>query len=806
MGSVTSLSRIRLRTHTRSWLTAALLVGLAGGAVLAAAAGAQRTNSAYARFLSSSRGADVEIAVSGPGGVQNLGGASNFFDAIAGLAGVEAVAPTAGASAVASSRSGTAVLLRAGVDDRLGRLMERPKITEGRMFEPSRVNEAVADRTLAAQLDLHEGSTLHLSVAAAGSDTVATKEFEVTVHVVGVAVTRDNVVPISSLAQEGSLLITPALLAELTPEMYTYEAAFVRLRDGASVDAFRSAAQALVRSYPETGGQLFLVDEHLQAGKVERAIRPEAVALALFALLVAVMSILIIGQILIRQIYVATSDYPTYRALGMTRAGLMSVGMAEVGAAIAVGVVIAFGIAGALSGLMPIGPARLAEPHAGPTLNWAILALGAAVLALVFTLRVAPSIWRATEGSTTLNRHTERPSVALETLTGLGAPPSATIGAQLALRPGRGGAAVPIRSALAEMAIAVAVVGAAFTFGTNLVRLVNTPKLYGQTWQASIDVEFDVLSKARVEDVLRSQQTLSGWSFGSHDEATLESIAVPAIVLTAGNGPTLYPTLLEGRPPATSNEILVGTKTLAAIQRRIGQTVTLTTQSDETPRTVRIVGTAVFPFFGQGEVTPTGLGDGIAMLDSTPGTDAFNFVLIAADRETIQPGDITQLTRDLNATNLCPQACVLVTAQRPADVSNYARVSATPGLLAGVLAALSVVGIVHLLVTTTRRRRRDIAVLRALGFIQRQVSAAVAWQASITMAIAIAIGLPAGLIIGRWTWLSFGTRLGLSPDVQLPLRAALWFVPAAFAVVNVVAAVPGWHAARQPLAPILRGE
>ena len=139
-------------------------------------------------------------------------------------------------------------------------------------------------------------------------------------------------------------------------------------------------------------------------------------------------------------------------------------------------------------------------------------------------------------------------------------------------------------------------------------------------------------------------------------------------------------------------------------------------------------------------------------------------------------------------------------------MSNYARVSATPRLLAWVLAALSVVGVVHLLVTTTRRRRRDIAVLRALGFIQRQVSAAVAWQASITMAIAVAIGLPAGLIIGRWTWLSFGTRLGISPDVQLPLRAALWFVPAAFAVVNVVAAVPGWRAARQSPAPILRGE
>ena len=153
-----------------------------------------------------------------------------------------------------------------------------------------------------------------------------------------------------------------------------------------------------------------------------------------------------------------------------------------------------------------------------------------------------------------------------------------------------------------------------------------------------------------------------------------------------------------------------------------------------------------------------------------------------------------------------PRECGAVTAQRPADVNNYARIKATPVALAGVLALLAVATVAHLLVTSIRRRRRDLAVLKTLGFSRRQVSAAVAWQATIVVAIALLVGLPVGVAAGRWAWLFFSARLGVAPDLQVPLLAVLLSIPAALAIANAVAAAPGWVAGRLRPAPVLRTE
>src|SRR4029078_5366292 len=68
--------------------------------------------------------------------------------------------------------------------------------------------------------------------------------------------------------------------------------------------------------------------------------------------------------------------------------------------------------------------------------------------------------------------------------------------------------------------------------------------------------------------------------------------------------------------------------------------------------------------------------------------------------------------------------------QRPSDIVAYERVRTLPLLLAGVLALLTTATVAHALVTTVRRRRRDLALLKALGFLRRQTSGTVAWQAT----------------------------------------------------------------------------
>ncbi len=809
MSAVLTLVRAGLRSRWRGSLSAALLLGVAGGVVLTTAAGARRTDTAYARFLRSSRGAEVEIAPSGPGGRQNLGRLSRYYAAVAGLRGIEVVAPTVGVSAVVSGQGNAEVILKAGTDARLGRDIERPKVTRGRMFDPARPDEVVADRTAAAQLHLHVGSAVRLLAGPSGRDGVdATAATPLTVRVVGVAVTRDNVIPVTASASQESFLVTPALLRRLRPDSYAYDAAFVRLNQGVSVASFRRRAQALVPLHPETGGQLFVVDEHQQAGKVEQGIHPQAVALVLFALLVALTAVLAMGQILVRQVFVASADHPTFRALGLRPAQLRAVELAEVGLTVASGAAMAVVVAIALSPLMPIGPARVAEPHPGLAINWTILGSGAFAIVVVFALRLAPAVWRQQtgSGSAVSAGPVERPSRILASLTRTGAPVTATVGARLALEPGRGHTAVPTRSTLVGAAVAVATLAGAFTFGTNLVRMVNTPRLYGQAWQVSVDVEFGQIPRRDVETFLRQQPGVAGWTFGNHSDATVAGRHVFTIELTGAHGPPMFPTLLEGRAPRAPDEIVLGSKTLASVHRHVGQTVKVALQGDGTPRTMQVVGRAVFPFFGQGQDTPTSLGDGAAVLDPGPNPDGFNFFLVGMRHRPAEHDNIARFARNLKATGVCHQECRAVTAQRPADVNNYARIKTTPLALAGVLALLAVATVAHLLVTSIRRRRRDLAVLKALGFVRRQVSAAVAWQATIVVALALLIGLPVGVAAGREAWRFFATRLGVAPDPQVPILAVLVFIPVALAIANAVAAVPAWVAGRLRPATVLRSE
>src|SRR5687768_6496232 len=61
MSAVTFSVRAELRGHWRSILATAIVAGLAGGLVIAAAAGARRTDSAFTRFLDAAPGPDAVV-------------------------------------------------------------------------------------------------------------------------------------------------------------------------------------------------------------------------------------------------------------------------------------------------------------------------------------------------------------------------------------------------------------------------------------------------------------------------------------------------------------------------------------------------------------------------------------------------------------------------------------------------------------------------------------------------------------------------------------------------------------------------
>jgi len=815
MWAVWRLVAQEFRARWRAWLVLALLVAVAGGAAAAAAAGARRTDSAYQRFLVASRASDVLVSPVNTG----LGG---YYRALARLPDVATLAPVVGLNMLPLRPDGTVMatgVVAAPADGTLGRKLEIPKLLSGRMPRPGRPDEVAVNQIGADTLHLHVGSALMMGTCT-GPPCRGTHVRRFTERVVGIVVTRGSVVPVTALDKVSAIFASTALFHQLAhqlgPGYRGFDGAYVKIRPGASPQRFGLRAQALARRFAGTGGQLFVADESSQAAIVERSIRPEAVALAIFALVLAATALLIVGQAAVRLLVAGSSDNPTLAALGMTRGQLTAAGLIEVGATAVVGALAAVGVAIAASPLMPVGAARLAEPAPGVSIDTLVLAAAGLAIVAVLLARVAWPAWRLASARHADARDVAAPmrrSLAAQWLAAAGAPVTATAGVRLALEPGRGGNAVPVRSALAGTALSVLAVAAAFTFGANLLHLLDSPRLYGQGWDAAIDLQFQNITPQQTERLLGRVHGVSGWSFGDHGTIGVNGLVVPAIGVTPGKGPLQSPTLLEGRPPSTNHEIALGTSILRQIGRRVGQSVTVTVSGRREQD--RIVGRAVFPNFGLGSFTPTDLGQGAettaAVLApsaaATGNGSGYEFVLVRFAPGSPRAADLASLTRSV--AGYCAaveQSTCLVTDQRPNGVTNYVGIDGTPEVLAALLAVLGLAVLGQLIVVTGRRRRRDFAIMKVLGMVRRQIWSVTAWQVTALTGLALLVGLPLGAALGRWTWVLFGNGLGIPAAPVTPVALVLLMVPVVILVANGVAFWPARTAALLSPAEVLRTE
>src|SRR5262249_30696191 len=135
-----------------------------------------------------------------------------------------------------------------------------------------------------------------------------------------------------------------------------------------------------------------------QSVNTQRSIRPQSVALWLVAALFGVIGLLIVGQLLARLTFLEAAEYGTLRALGMRRAQLMTGCLGRAVMIGAVGGLIAAMLGVALSPLLPVGLARVAEPRPGIDADVPVLAIGVAAATLVTTACAAWPGWRATAG------------------------------------------------------------------------------------------------------------------------------------------------------------------------------------------------------------------------------------------------------------------------------------------------------------------------------------------------------------------------------------------------------------------------
>ena len=148
----------------------------------------------------------------------------------------------------------------------------------------------------------------------------------------------------------------------------------------------------------------------------------------------------------------------------------------------------------------------------------------------------------------------------------------------------------------------------------------------------------------------------------------------------------------------------------------------------------------------------------------------------------------------------------VVTALKPTEIVDSHSIEAIPAVLGAGLALGAVAALGITLLASVRRRRRDLAILKTLGFGRRQLATAVAWQSSVAVGIGALVGAPLGVVLGRYLWDLFAGQLDVVPSATVPLLAVVLVAVGAVVLANVVAAIPARLATRTSTSLLLRSE
>ena len=329
------------------------------------------------------------------------------------------------------------------------------------------------------------------------------------------------------------------------------------------------------------------------------------------------------------------------------------------------------------------------------------------------------------------------------------------------------------------------------------------PRLFGYAWDAAVIA--DPTSLDALADSLPSDLVADTWKGRVFASVRVEGLLLGAV---ASEGPP--PSIIRGRSPEASDEVALDPKTLDRLDKGLNDTVSVTGTpdgDDETSapmsRRMLIVGSFAVPRLpfqsdenpGKRPPSPRTACHRSPATPTTTGSDL-------TFRAGVDPIDAVQRLKETTAG----RAFAVISPQQIGAVRGVQRISAAPWLLGGVLAVLAIGTLAHTLLLTTRRRRKDLAILQTLGFVGRQVRATVVWLAVAIVAPALVFGLPLGIVAGRWGWRLFAEYLAVVPDPVTPVAGALLVAVVAVAVAVVIAAGAGAMAARARPATVLRTE
>lgn len=780
MGPSWRCARSGLRHAVGASVALVLLTGATAAVVLAALAGAHRSDTAFDRFMTATRGPD---AIFQPQSDREL-------DQVRRSRVVRGVAPfwfvgVAPEGLTPGVDSGAFV----GGDAVFGYEINRPVVRHGRLAEAERADEVTVNAVLARRLDLAVGDTVTLGsitpeafAAVSGGDAPDDGEAagpSVRVRVVGIVA---SFLDLATNAGSPTLYPTPAFFQRYDDEIAaTGPIVLVDLVHGVDDEpAFRRVLEAAAGDGPTSD---FGTRRDLGVD-FEQAARVQARALLVFAAIAALAGFVAVGQALARHLARTVPRRRTTAALGMTRRQHVGIGLLVTLPIAVGGALLSVPLAVAASPLLPIGLSRQAEPHPGVAFDAAVLVPGAVLVGVVVVARGALSAWALTRPTVT---QPVVPSPAGAALARGGAPASTVVGVGMAgpRQPAPLGAAA--RGALLAGVAGTALLAGILTFSANLDRLVSTPARYGAPFdRTTTEAIPGPVARAKAERLAAIPGVGPVTVVAQATITALDTTVAAGSVEAVGGPPAV--TVTAGRLPLTDDEVFMGAGTLRNLGLRVGDVLTVA----EHP--VTIVGYGLLPAIGDLDPTKIALFTP-AGLRAAEG-DVLGYFLWFTDDSPGRDG-IRWADEHLGATSA---------PAPPPVIENLADIDRMPDLLAAFVGLLAAAALAHLTVTTVRWRRGDLAVLRVLGFSGRHLHATIRWQAWVPVLVGLLVGIPVGVALGRWVWVVVAHAAGAQDDATIPLAALAALVPVALLFAAAVAAPPGRSAARLLPAAGLRSE
>ncbi|MCU1429326.1 MAG: ABC-type transport system, involved in lipoprotein release, permease component [Actinomycetia bacterium] len=784
--------RADLRRRWRSWVVLGVLAGATVGLGAAGVAGARRSTGAVPRFARASAAPDAAVLANNPayGPRQRA--------AVAALPEVRVVYPFAVAIALQ-------VVSPRGMD--IGLVPTAPVsvhpmagvLVAGRLPDPAKADEVVVDENAHRRFGLTIGSEMTVRQASPGpgeGNSIPPElmpknpnlAFAARLRVVGIA---------KSVSSDIGVVPSSGFYDKYGDRLVVLGNEFVSLRHG-EADFLR-----FQRDVTRVTGMQLNVENAVDLFGLRQArneTRVEADGLLLFALAAIVVGGVLVGQALVRAVTAGAAELPAWRAIGADRRIVVPAMALPAVVAAVTGAVTSIAVAIGLSSRFPLGVARRYDLDPGFHADAVVLAAAATgvVVATVLSAYVAAAV-RALRS----DAHRGRPSRAGSLAATMGLPPAFVIGSRLAIEPGRGRNAVPVRSALVGAVVGVLGVAACLTFRAGIEDAITSPARSGIVWDYAVSsgagpvASRDVATIAADRDV--STVLRATWA------RAVRINGVPTPTFGTANVKGVLPlVVLTGRAPKRPDEIAFGPSTMHALKLHVGDSVAV---GATRTRQVRVVGEALLPptshtgYDQSGWMTTPGLERSLASPTGQKLLDVEDYLLVRWH----SGANVAAAQRRIAAVG-GPGTYYSVPAALPTTVVDLGHLRSLPLALGVFFGLLATATVAHALVTTVRRRNHDLAVLRSLGFTRRNSRVAIAWQATLLAIAGVAVGLPLGIVTGRaiWRWLADNFPIVYVPPVALV--ALLLIVPVAIVIANALAAGPAHAATRISPAKALRTE